>query len=224
MMDDYLIHYGVKGMKWGVRKAPERSGSFSRVARKKNRILDFVFRRNRPKKPAMTKAVKKQEKVTEKSVKKMSDAEIAQRTDRLQREKRLLDLEGTSTAQKGKSILSEVATDVAKNSLKQIATQQLVKRGNALIDKKLGLPTQSADDIAKKAVAKEKEAQADWLSFQTEKARQDYYDQQKYKQTAWKRAKHAKVGKHAKTPTYIKIGKHAKTPTYVKVGKHAKAA
>ena len=194
MRNDYLAHHGVKGMKWGVRKAPERSGSSSRVAKKKkaSKFLDFVFRRNKPKKSTVVKATK-QEKATPKSVKKMSDTEIAQRTDRLQREKRLLDLEGTSATQKGKSIMSEVIQNVAKNSLQQIATQQLVKRGNALIDKKLGNPSQTADDVFKKAAAKEKEAQANWTNWQTEKARNDYYDALERKKYAYKRAKHARV-------------------------------
>lgn len=190
MRNDYLAHHGVKGMKWGVRKAPERSGSSSKGKRKK--VLDFIFRRNKPKKSTVVKATK-QEKATPKSVKKMSDAEIAQRTDRLQREKRLLDLEGTTPTQKGKSIMSEVIQNVAKNSLQQIATQQLVKRGNALIDKQLGNPKPTADDTFKKAAAKEKEAQAEWINWHTEKARNDYYDAQERKKYAYKRAKHARV-------------------------------
>lgn len=35
-IDNYLMHYGVKGMKWGVRKAIEDDGSLSRVGKERS--------------------------------------------------------------------------------------------------------------------------------------------------------------------------------------------
>lgn len=42
-IDNYLIHYGVKGMKWGVRKAIEDDGSLSRVGKERSYTDDESY-------------------------------------------------------------------------------------------------------------------------------------------------------------------------------------
>lgn len=73
MQDDELYHYGVKGMRWGVRKFRERA---------KQRRMDRQARRS----------VKNDRKYAEKNVSLLSDAELNARINRLQRERQLKDL------------------------------------------------------------------------------------------------------------------------------------
>ena len=51
MNDEYLAHYGVLGMKWGVRHDPQRAYSrsskkFNRLANKSDKYLDRTIRKN----------------------------------------------------------------------------------------------------------------------------------------------------------------------------------
>lgn len=71
-MAEYLIHYGVLGMKWGQRKSRIKSAVKSRV-----------------KERSQNKAIKRDRKQASKRRKTMSDAELSQRINRLEKERRL---------------------------------------------------------------------------------------------------------------------------------------
>lgn len=88
-MDNELYHYGVLGMKWGVRKDRRSGGSNSRGKKSANYHDDY------------RKAHDK------KSVKSMSDAELRSRINRLQMEKQYSDL-SPSTIARGKKRLNKV--------------------------------------------------------------------------------------------------------------------
>lgn len=103
---DYLIHYGVLGMKWGVRKDRKSSGS--------------VRSKNSSDSSKETKST-----VKKKRIKDMTDAELLKRRDRLRLEKEVKTLtnETDSTAKRiakkaltraGEKVVEEVAHDVAK--------------------------------------------------------------------------------------------------------------
>lgn len=73
--DDYLMHFGVKGMRWGVRKdrGSDSSGRKTRRSRKPNPILNKISGRYRRSH--------------------MSEAELDKKIARLSKEKKLKDLE-----------------------------------------------------------------------------------------------------------------------------------
>lgn len=81
--DLYLLHYGVKGMKWGVRKDRTISSSERRRLKKEASI-----------EKKRTKALDRRSsaRYTYKQRKHLTDAELRQRINRLQMEKQLKDL------------------------------------------------------------------------------------------------------------------------------------
>lgn len=107
MMNDseYLAHYGVLGMKWGIRKKSKTSG------------------KTMPKKSSVTKTKKKN--VKKKRIKDMTDSELIKRRERLRLEKEVKTLqnERESTAKRvlkkgltkaGEKVVEEIAHDTVK--------------------------------------------------------------------------------------------------------------
>lgn len=75
-MDDELYHYGIKGMKWGIRRYQNKDGSLTPAGKRKEAIRN----------------TKKDRKAAMKNRSQLSDAELDQRIRRLEKEKRLKDL------------------------------------------------------------------------------------------------------------------------------------
>lgn len=117
-IDDFLAHYGVKGMKWGVRRAAS-SGTSGRA-------------KTTSSKPA---------------VKSMSDDELRRRINRIQMERAYNTLteqqtaSGKAKAQEfGKMLLKDIvvssAKEIGKEIFKQILKDQIKKRTGLDIGKK----------------------------------------------------------------------------------------
>lgn len=87
MDNNELYHYGVLGMKWGVRRA--RSGSSSKTGKKQSAYEHEDYSQTHSKK----------------SVKSMSDAELRRRLNRLQMEKQYKDIQ-PRTINKGKKYVN----------------------------------------------------------------------------------------------------------------------
>lgn len=85
MMNDELYHYGVLGMKWGVRRSKSNSSSSMKRTKKSKQAID----------PSYKKAH------TKKKLKYMSDNELREINKRLNLEKNYSDL--TRTKNKGKA-------------------------------------------------------------------------------------------------------------------------
>ena len=78
MMDDELYHHGIKGMRWGVRRFQNPDGTLTEAGKKRERLQN---------ERAARKAVKANKKWASKNRSLLSDDELNERINRLQKEK-----------------------------------------------------------------------------------------------------------------------------------------
>jgi len=125
--DDILIHHGIKGMKWGVRRTPEQLGHKVMGSLLKNRIKTSKDSKS-PKAGKLTKAGK-----LSKDMDKLSDKELRQRLNRAKMEMEVSEL-AAKEKRANRSWVVNALNDTAKTSAKNIATNQMTKAGNQFID------------------------------------------------------------------------------------------
>lgn len=115
---NYLTHYGVLGMRWGVRKDRRSSGSSTRkkISSGKSRVKKAFAKRK------AANAKKKAAKNT--NPKKMTDAELKKRIERLELEKKYTTLSNEQIS-KGKKMIADISSDIMKQSVKNIGTQAM---------------------------------------------------------------------------------------------------
>lgn len=128
---EFLEHYGVKGMKWGVRK--DRKGRRSKSAFQKLKDKSASDDRTRYKKSSDAPA-------------RLTDAELEKRIKRLESEKKYNELNSRTVSQ-GEKLVTEVIT----NAGRKVATVTLAGAGllvaKKFIAKKFG--PEIADSIPK---------------------------------------------------------------------------
>ena len=115
----YLEHYGVKGMKWGVRKNRPSSGK---------------KRRKGPVQININVGRKSNKKDSKEGIKGLTDQELLARVNRLNLEKRYREL---SSPQKsaGKQFVTDVISQSGKEVAKKYVTKGMDKSVEALINK-----------------------------------------------------------------------------------------
>lgn len=132
MANYYLVHHGIKGMKWGVRKDRQGGGLFRR--------------RNRIDPETMSEDYKTSQSLKKKHVSQMSNRELQALNQRIQLEQQYANL--TAKKSKGRdfvaSIFTEVTKEVAKESIKTAIygdTPKIVKgykKGKTWVDNNIG--------------------------------------------------------------------------------------
>lgn len=129
MDNNELMHYGVPGMKWGVRRTPAQLG------RKNTSSSKSLFEKKKPKpKPkAKSESSKKETAPKPKSVKEMSDEELSTAISRLQLEQKYKELspQKVSTGKAvTKRILNNIIVPAAEDVGRQMVKTALTRAGN----------------------------------------------------------------------------------------------
>lgn len=105
-MSNELQHFGVKGMKWGVRRAPGPDGAVGSRARA-------------PKEPSDRK-IKSARRKDVRNRRKMSDKDLMEKIGRLEKEKKLRELTD-SEINSGKKAMSDVLKNAGTKTLTTVA-------------------------------------------------------------------------------------------------------
>ena len=127
-MSDYLKHYGVLGMKWGVRRYQNKDGTLTSAGKKRYRERSKTDESHEDYKRAHTP----------KSIKSMSDAELRTRLNRLQMERQYSQL-SESSVNKGKEYAQKVfkaGTTVAAVTTTALTIYNNVDKIKAILEKK----------------------------------------------------------------------------------------
>lgn len=134
-MADILVHYGVLGMKWGVRRSPAELARARGERTPKKKKTSFLSKKTVKKKAvkASAKASSKKEESSKKTPGEMTVDELQAAVRRLELEKRYRDLSPKKVSAGRKivdSVIIPALTESGKNLLKDYTT----KLGKQLLD------------------------------------------------------------------------------------------
>lgn len=128
MDNNELMHHGILGMKWGVRRYQNKDGSLTSAG--KRRVQTGEIGKSSDTAVSSTASYKR-------SVKEMSDSELRDKISRMELEKRYKDLSKSSEqakTSKGKAFVM----DVLEKSGKNIATQAVTYAMGSMLNKVVG--------------------------------------------------------------------------------------
>lgn len=137
MNENTLQHWGIKGMKWGVRRYQNKDGTLTALGRKREREMNNKLKSANKELKALraeNESLKKQTTAQSRRTSEMSDDEIRQRINRLQLEKQYAEIYNQVHPNVDKPHPGKV---FAKKILSEAVVPSLVNVGKSAIEKSL---------------------------------------------------------------------------------------
>lgn len=156
-----LTHWGVKGMKWGIRRYQNKDGSLTNAGKKRRAKLEAELKQlgGKKKKSTTTSKTTAEAAPRKKTLAEMSDAEIRDRINRMNLEKQYYDTRKSLAVvnppqvSKGKKFINSVLNDVIAPAAKDAGRKWLTN----FMEDKLGVnkkdPLAALEKQAKKLKA-----------------------------------------------------------------------
>ena len=128
LVEDFISHHGIKGMRWGVRKARGDRSAFRQRAKAKTESSDKGERRHR------------ERTIYGKSPERLTNAQLESRIKRMDMEKRYNDLNKKDVSA-GQKFVTDIITNVGKQVITNVATNALTGLGSYAVKQQLGKRT-----------------------------------------------------------------------------------
>lgn len=140
-MYDTLMHHGIRGMKWGIRRYQNKDGSLTSAGRRRQRNNPFFIKRSKAKKQKESNNKKQTKNITKKkNIKDMTNDELRERTNRMNLEKDYINaLKNYSAAKKknasvGKRFIQSLGKDVLLPGLREGSKQAVTNVGKQVVE------------------------------------------------------------------------------------------
>ena len=119
-MENELYHWGIKGMRWGIRRYQNKDGSLTDLGKKRLKTEDYHEDYNKAH--------------PSKNVKLMSDKELRERINRLQMENQYLQLTKRNVSF-GEKFVKGILTGASNQILSKYVSRYMTKGVDTYIDK-----------------------------------------------------------------------------------------